>query len=128
MEQEQGNSKQEQKLLIELSMGDLAAIGYALFPYAQYIHRIVLPQRERGRILMIIERLRGRVATLQSHEGAVKIPLVGEELRVIDAALDIFLDGIDLFMPQSISRDELVQVCYTLRQHLRTMLPAEDSE
>ncbi len=55
---EQGNSTHEQKLLIQLSINDLTAIGHALFPYAQFVHRIIPPSEERRRILMIIEQLR----------------------------------------------------------------------
>ena len=131
MEQEQSNSKQEQKLLVKLSMNDLTAIGYALFPYAQFVHQIIPPSQERGRILMIIEHLRGRIATLQSsytNGREVQFPITEDEFRVIDAALGTFLEGIHRFIPQSIQRDETIQACYKLRQYLVTVLPAENSE
>ena len=131
MEQEQSNSKDEQKLLVKLSVNDLTAIGYALFPYAQFVHRIIPPSQERARILMIIEHLRGRIATLQSSytNGREHQFLITEdELRVIDAALGTFLDGIHRFIPQSIERDKTIQACYKLRQYLVTALYTENSE
>ena len=131
MEQEQSNSKHEQKLLVKLSVNDLTAIGYALFPYAQFVHRIIPPSQERGCILMIIEHLRRRIASLQSSytDGREEqFPITEEELRVIDAALATFLEGIHRFIPQSIQRDETIQACYKLRQCLITALPADNSE
>ncbi len=121
MEQKQSNSKQEQKPLVKLSVNDLTAIGYVLFPYAQFVHQIIPPSRERGHILVIIERLRKRIASLQSSYGngeEEQFPLTKEELGVIDAALGTFLEGVHRFIPQSAQRDETIQTCNNLRQYL----------
>src|SRR5215469_16452307 len=86
MEQKQRNFKHEQKPLVKLSVNDLTAIAYVLFPYAQFVHRIIPPSQERGRILVIIERLRKRIASLQSSyiAGAEEeFPITEEELGVI---------------------------------------------
>lgn len=130
MQQKDSNFKHEQKLLIKLSVNDLTAIGYALFPYAQFVHRIIPPSQERGHILVIIERLRRRIAGLQSSytEGAEEqFPISEEELAVIDAALCTFLEGIHRLIPQSIQRDETIQACNNLRQYLIAALPARDT-
>lgn len=121
MEQERSNSKQEQKPLVKLSVNDLTAIGYVLFPYAQFVHRIIPPSQERGRILVIIERLRKRIASLQSsyvNGKEEQFPLTKEELGVIDAALGTFLEGVHRLIPQSARRDETIQTCNNLRQYL----------
>ncbi|HEY4035321.1 MAG TPA: hypothetical protein VGL94_15285 [Ktedonobacteraceae bacterium] len=131
MEQEQSNSQYEQKVLVKLSRNDLAAIGYALFPYAQFVHRIIPPSQERGRILMVIEHLRRRIASFQSsymHDTEEQFPITEEDLRVIDAALGTFLEGVHRLIPQSRQRDETIQACYNLRQHLVTALSAGNSE
>jgi hypothetical protein len=131
MEQEQRNSKREQKLLVKLSVNDLTAIGYALFPYAQFVHRIIPPSQERGRILVIIECLRKRIASLQSSytNGAEEqFPITEEELGVIDAALGTFLEGVHRLIPQSVQRDEIIQACNNLRQYLVTALSAGNTE
>jgi len=131
MEQEQSNSKDEQFLLVKLSVNDLTAIGHALFPYAQFVHRIILPPQERAHIFMIIEQLRRRIASLQSSytDGREEqFPITEDELRVIDAALGTFLEGIHRFIPQSIQRNEIIQACHKLRQYLVTELSVGNSE
>jgi hypothetical protein len=130
MQQEQENFKHEQKLLVKLSVNDLMAIAYALFPYAQFVHRIIPPSQERGRVLMTIERLRSRIASLQSSHtdsAETQFPITEEELGVIDAALGTFLGGIHRLLPESAQRDETIQACHSLRQHLVTALPAQDA-
>lgn len=125
MEQKQSNSEQEQKPLVKLSVNELTAIGYVLFPYAQFVHRIIPPSQERGRILVIIERLRKRIAHLQSSyvNGQEELfPITEEELGVIDAALGTFLEGVHRFIPQSTQRDETIQTCNNLRQYLVSAL------
>jgi len=131
MQQEQNNSKHNQQWLVKLSVNDLTAIGHALFPYAQFVHRIIPPSPERGRILMTIEQLRRKIADLQSSYSdgrEVPFPIIEEELRVIDAALATFLDGIHRFIPQSIQRHEITQACSKLRQYLVTASSAGYSE
>ncbi|HEX3643937.1 MAG TPA: hypothetical protein VHV10_21815 [Ktedonobacteraceae bacterium] len=131
MQQEQSNSKDEQFLLVKLSVNDLTAIGHALFPYAQFVHRIIPPSQERGRILMVIEHLRRRIASFQSSytdDTEEQFPITEEELRVIDAALGTFLEGVHRLIPQSRQRDETIQACYNLRQYLVTALSAGNSE
>jgi hypothetical protein len=131
MEQKQRNSKQEQEPLVKLSVNDLTAIGYVLFPYAQFVHRIIPPSRERGQILVIIERLRKRIASLQSSyvNGEEKqFPLTKEELGVIDAALGTFLEGVHRLIPQSAQRDETIQTCNNLRQYLVKTLDTINAE
>lgn len=121
MQQEQNNPKHDEQRLVKLSVNDLTAIGHALFPYAQFVHRIIPPSPERSCILMTIEQLRSRIASLQSahsDDGEVPFPMTEEELRVIDAALATFLDGIHRFIPQSTQRNEITQACSKLRQYL----------
>ena len=128
---EQGNSTHEQKLLIQLSINDLTAIGHALFPYAQFVHRIIPPSEERQRILMIIEQLRRKIASFQSSYIASReeqIPITEGEWRIIDAALSTFLDGIQRLIPQSTERDETILACHKLRQYLVTAFSSRDSE
>jgi hypothetical protein len=131
MQQEQHDNMHNQQQLVKLSVNDLTAIGHALFPYAQFVHRIIPASPERGRILMTIERVRKRIASLQSaySDGSeVPFPITEEELRVIDAALATFLDGIHRFIPQSIQRNEITQACSQLRQYLITALYTGYSE
>lgn len=131
MKQQQRSSKHKQKLLVKLSINDLTAIGYALFPYAQFVHRIIPPSQERGHILVIIESLRKRIASLQSSytDGVEEqFPITEEELGVIDAALCTFLEGVHRLIPQSIQRDETIRACNDLRQYLVTELPARNAE
>lgn len=131
MEQDERNFKYEQKLLVKLSVNDLTAIGYALFPYAQFVHRIIPPSQERGRILVVIERLRKRIASFQSSytDGMEEqFPITEEELRVIDAALGTFLEGVHRLIPQSIQRDEIIKACNNLRQYLVTALSVRNAE
>ena len=125
MEQKQSNSGQEQKPFVKLSVNELTAIGYVLFPYAQFVHRIIPPSRERGRILVIIERLRKRIASLQSsyvNGQEEQFPITEEELGVIDAALGTFLESVHRFIPQSTQRDETIRTCNNLRQYLVSAL------
>jgi hypothetical protein len=131
MQPEQDNSKHNQQQLVRLSVNDLTAIGHALFPYAQFVHRIIPPSPERGCILMTIEQLRRKIASLQSSYSdgrEVPFPITEEELRVIDAALATFLDGIHRFIPQSLQRNEITQACSKLRQYLVTAFSAGHSE
>lgn len=131
MQPEQNNSKYNQQQLVNLSVNDLTAIGHALFPYAQFVHRIIPPSPERGHILMTIEQLRRKIADLQSpySDGReVSFPITEEELKVIDAALATLLDGIHRFIPQSIQRHEITQACSKLRQYLVKALSAGCSE
>ena len=131
MQQKDSNLKHEQKLFVKLSINDLTAIGYALFPYAQFVHRIIPPSQERGQILVIIECLRSRIARLQASyiAGAEEpFPITEEEFGVIDAALGTFLEGVHRLIPQSQQRDETIRACNDLRQYLVAALPARNTE
>lgn len=121
MQQEQSNCKHEKKLLVKLSVNDLTAIGHALLPYAQFVHRIIPPSPERGCILMTIEHLRRKIAYFASADSdgsEEQFSITDNEIQVVDAALATFLDGIHRFIPQSIQRDETIQACHQLRQYL----------
>jgi len=106
---------------IGIAPSDLRVIGYALFPYAQMIHRLIEPSPKRDTILRTIETLRRRIA-------AVKIPLEGDndqifpimhdELAVIDSALSAFIENIGRYVPQSQERDETMRACEALRSYL----------
>jgi hypothetical protein len=131
MKQEQSNSTHEQKLLIQLSINDLTAIGHALFPYAQFVHRIIPPSEERRCILIIIEQLRRKIASFQSSNSASReeqFSITEGEWRIIDAALSTFLDGVQRLIPQSTERDEIIQACHKLRQYLVTAFSSRESE
>jgi hypothetical protein len=106
----------------------LLVIGYALFPYAQMIHRTVAPSPQRNETLKTMEAIRQRIS-------AVKIPtqedqqffLSHDELHIIDKALMLLIDNIAQFIAASQEREEIQQACRALRSYLQGVFSPLDA-
>jgi hypothetical protein len=113
---------------LKLHPNDIGVIFDTLRSYVAYVRSNQSPSAGRGMLLVTIENLQSRLASLRSGTDEQTVLLSPMELQVIDQALTHFIQAVPLVVKQSKTRDEVLAACQNLEVFVRGYLSAQGKE
>jgi hypothetical protein len=107
--------EEREEVVAAMNPNDLNALASILFFYERYLWSFTAPSAARTRQITEIQFLLVKVQLLASTKAAT---LTFDEIDYIEAALRTFTSQMQQKMPQSKNRDDVLESCEGLREHL----------
>ncbi len=110
---------------LTLYPGDIEVIAQTLRPYAAYVRKHQQPSAGRALLLVTIENLIARLASLKRGPEGQAVFLSPMELHIIDQALAVFIRMVPTVVKRSKERDGILSACQNLKMSLQSQLSTQ---